>query len=112
MTKPPPRPCVLSVQATVSPRVVIAVQPRLLADTLRRRLASSEFDVVIVLDSSHAITADVAIIMGELPAGVTADVVVRLLSDDDSRPMPSGTEVTAVSDLAVLVETIHQLLGL
>ena len=112
MTRPPRRPCVFSVQATVSPRVVIAVQPRLLADLLGRRLASSEYDVVIALDPPHAITADIAIIMDELPPGVSADVVVRLQSDDGSLAVPSGTEAPGVGDLSVLVETVHQLLGL
>ena len=63
--------------------MVVAVEPRLLGDTLARALERSGIDVVIHLDSG-AVTAsasvfDLALTTGvSLPDGVDADVIVHL----------------------------------
>ena len=99
-------------------RVVIAVEPRLLADTIGRTIQRSDLHVVINLDSAsapaHQEPFDVAVIMDELPAGVTADVVVRLGPTaemaEGSVTTPEGTEPAAVRDLAGLLETLNRFL--
>jgi hypothetical protein len=99
---------------------VIAVEPRLLADTLVRALERSDVEVVVNLDAntgpeeSPGDTFDVAVIMDELPTGVRADVVVRLAGTADmaegSVTTVEGTEAAALRDLTGLLETLNRFL--
>ena len=100
-------------------RVVVAVEPRLLADALVRALQRADANLMAILDSDAerggAGPFDVAVIMDELPAGVSAHVVVRLAGVADmtegSVTTPQGTQPAPVSDFAGLLETLNRLLG-
>lgn len=97
---------------------MIAVEPRLLADTLARALASSDLQLVIDLDSTPTPPEpemfDVAVITDKLPAGVRADVVVRLGRSpgmaEGSVTTAQGTEPAALRDLPGLLETLDRFL--
>jgi hypothetical protein len=99
-------------------RVMIAVEPRLLADTLVRALQTPDVDVVVTLDSPMVETPaqpyDVAIVMDRLPTGVRADVVLRLAGaagmTEGSVTTVEGTEAAALRDLSGLLETLNRFL--
>lgn len=98
------------------PRVVIAVQPRLLADSLARALRSDGVDVVVWLDTQDDRLFDMAIIMDSTPQPPDAPVVVRLPSADDATAEGSvttvdGTQAALLDDLRGLIDTIHRFLG-
>ena len=100
-------------------RVVVAVEPRLLADALARALERTDVDVVIHLDSRdvHVGTAefDLALVSGDtLPDGVGADVVVYLPDGvtGDAVVQRQGDRRTArVGGLAALDRLIDDLLA-
>ena len=93
-------------------RVVIVVRPRLLAETIGRTIARDDVDIVFAGDDSLAVEADVAIVTDTLPAGVVADVVVRLPeAPSPSQTPPSRRESSGVGDLAALVESVHRALA-
>lgn len=109
----------LQVEATVGARrVVIAVEPRLLADALMRALDSPDLHVVVTLDPPPAETSaqpfDVAVVTDDLPAGITADVVLRLSGTagmtQGSVTTVEGTHPAALRDLAGLLETLNRFL--
>lgn len=99
-------------------RVVIAVEPRLLADTLMRALESPDLHIVVTLDPPPADDAtqlfDVAVVMDELPAGVSAGVVLRLCGtagmSEGSVTTVDGTQPAALRDLSGLLETLNRFL--
>ena len=98
----------------IGPRVIIAVQPRLLADTLRRAVINAGADVVIDVDAQTKVHADVAVVMGETPAHIDADTVIRLPATEDSQTgsitTAKGTEPAALADLAALLQTLNHFL--
>ena len=61
-------------------RVVIVVEPRLLSETLARALERSDADVTIGLDPpiEDDERFDIAIVTGDVPPDLHADVVVRV----------------------------------
>ena len=65
-------------------RVLLAVSPPLLADTLARALADDELEVVIhdAGDDEGHEAFDVGLVTGALPPGVDVAVVVSLPADD------------------------------
>ncbi len=94
-------------------RVLVAVQPRLLADTIARAIAAPDVDVIIDLASAEGGHFDVAVVSGDRNKDVPADAVVRLPTDgaaEGSITTPSGTEPAAVGDLPRLLEALHRLL--
>ena len=95
-------------------RVAISVQPRLLADTLRRALERPDVDVVVV-GHEDPLAVDIAIITGDLPDRVTADVVVRIpdaaQAGKGSITTPSGRESAVLNDLAAVLEALDRFLG-
>ena len=109
----------LLVEVTVEVRrVVIAVEPRLLADTLVRALERPDVHVVVTLDPpSTEIPAqafDVAVVTDDLPVGVSAEVVLRLSGAagmaDGSVTTVEGTQPAALGDLIGLLETLNRFL--
>lgn len=99
-------------------RVVIAVEPRLLADTLVRALERPDVHIVVTLDSAPDEAAvqpfDVAVVTDDLPAGVSADVVLRLSGTadmtDGSVTTVDGTQPAALGDLTGLLQTLNRFL--
>ena len=99
-------------------RVVIAVEPRLLADTLVRALERSDVHIVVTLDSPPAEPPaepyDVAVVMDRLPQGISADVILRLAGTEGmtegSVTTVDGTEAAALRDLTGLLETLNRFL--
>lgn len=97
-------------------RVAIAVRPRLLADALVRALDGVDGDIVITLDPppGSASHFDAAVVMGMLPAGLSADTVIRLPATGDSGPGSittlRGTESAPLADLPALLETLNHYL--
>lgn len=66
-------------------RVLLAVSPPLLADTLARALADDELEVIIHHDAGHHEgheAFDVGVVMGALPPGLDVAVVITLPADD------------------------------
>ena len=109
----------LLVEVTVEVRrVVIAVEPRLLADTLVRALERPDVHIVVTLDSAPDEAAvqpfDVAVVTDDLPAGVSADVVLRLSGTadmtDGSVTTVDGTQPAALGDLTGLLQTLNRFL--
>ena len=98
----------------VARRVIIAVRPRLLEDTLVRALARPDIEVVVQPDVSTGSQYDVAVVMDDLPDGVTAQVVIRLPQDtaaeQGSITPPRGTEPASVVDLAGLLQALDDFL--
>jgi hypothetical protein len=100
----------------VDRRVIIAVQPRLLADTLARALGLDDVDVVIGLEPATPGEADfdLAVVMGDLPPGVHADIVIQLPSDEGSAAgsvtTSEGTQPALFADLAAVLETLNHYL--
>jgi hypothetical protein len=96
-------------------RVLIAVEPRLLADTLAKAVQTPDVDVVIDLTPpANEDRFDVAVVMTGLPPGAEADVVVCVAAprlDDSSVTQTTGTQPAAVGDLTTLLETLHRFLG-
>ena len=98
-------------------RVVIAVEPRLLADTLMRALERPDVHIVVTLDPPSEPAErpfDVAVVMDELPVGVSAEVVLRLAGTagmtEGSVTTVEGTEAAALRDLTGLLETLNRFL--
>jgi hypothetical protein len=63
------------------PRIAVAVEPAMLADSLIRVLETIGVDVVIDLREVDSVTAahfDAAITTGDLPANIETDLVIRL----------------------------------
>ena len=93
---------------------MIAVRPRLLSDTLVRALTRPDLDVVLEPDAAAGGLYDVAVVMGDMPHGISADVVIRLPEDSESQSgsitTMSGTEPASVVDLAGLLETLNRFL--
>lgn len=92
-------------------RLLIAVSPRLLGDTLARTLATGGgFEVVhyspedIDNPSMTGTTFDVGVVTGDLPAGVSVGVLVRLPET------PTGAGIgrirTSLGERDVLIEDI------
>ena len=109
----------LLVEVTVEVRrVVIAVEPRLLADTLVRALERPDVHIVVTLDPAPDEAAvqpfDVAVVTDDLPAGVRADVVLRLSGTadmtDGSVTTVDGTQPAALGDLTGLLQTLNRFL--
>lgn len=100
-------------------RVLVSVEPRLLADTLMRALESPQVHVEVHLAAMAASERpqldmfDVAVVMDELPAGVHADVVVRLTGAgelaDGSVTTLRGTEAAPVGELPGLLKTLDRI---
>ena len=66
-------------------RLLVAVSPRLLGDTLARALATAtSFEVVVYTEDGVAAPGDangafdLAVVSGDLPQGVTVDIVLSL----------------------------------
>ena len=73
----------LSRMSPARPRVAVAVHPRLFRDALSRVLLAEGLDVVMLPEDAQAPPAagrhfNLAFVTDELPAGWTADIVVRL----------------------------------
>ena len=97
-------------------RVLVAVRPRLLAETLARALATADVDIVLDAPTGDLDDHfDVAVVLGSLPADTTADVIVCLPTSPDaiegSVTTASGTQPAPVGDLPGLLETLHRLLS-
>lgn len=95
-------------------RVVIVVEPRLLADTLARALHGSDIEVTLSLATSpgESETFDVAVVKGAVGQEITADVIVRLpdpeAAEVGSITTADGTEPAVLNDLASLLETLNR----
>ena len=93
---------------------MIAVHPRLLSDTLVLALTQPDVDVVLGPGASPEAPYDLAVVMGELPHGVSADVVIHLPEDPGAQQASittmGGTEATSVVGLASLLETLNRFL--
>lgn len=66
-------------------RVLLAVSPQLLANTLARALADDQLEVVVHDDAEHDAEQEafeVGVVTGALPPGVDVAVVVSLPADD------------------------------
>jgi hypothetical protein len=90
---------------TTRRRMVISVQPRLLCDALSRVLARDGVEIVVRLEpggASDGSRYDVAIVSGELPSDIAADVVIRVPDDQ-----PRDDERLALADL---IEQVDQAL--
>ena len=101
-------------------RIAIAVEPRLLADTLSVVLRRPDVEVVLLLDrGSIAASAeqayDLAIVMDDDPSPVRAAVTVRLpigpADEQGSVTTVRGTEAAVVGDLGALLTTLRPFLG-
>ena len=98
-------------------RVVIVVEPRLLSETLARAVQQHDVDVTIGLDPPVADEErfDIAVVSGEVPAGLHADVVVRVPDDSDedggSITTAHGTEPAALGTLAGFLKALDRFLG-
>lgn len=89
------------------PRVVIAVEPRLLGDALKAALeASPELDVVVHPDSDdprielEAGGYTIALVTGGLPDGIDVDAVVRI-------PEEAGTAGSGVVETGADRQAFH-----
>ena len=92
-------------------RVVIAVQPSLLAETLRRLLLRPGVDVVLAEHLDDPVEADVAIVMEDGHSDVNAEVVIRIpepAAAGGSITTPHGTQPAQVGDLVVLLEAVNR----
>ena len=93
---------------------MIAVHPRLLSDTWVRALTRPDLDVVLEPDAGVTARYDVAVVMGELPDGVSADVVIRLPEGPKAQAASittmGDTEPASILDLAGLLETLNRFL--
>lgn len=101
--------------SVVGRRVLIAVQPRLLSDVLGRAVVDAGADLVVEVSAPGAqVHADVAVVMGDLPAHVEAATVIRLPATEDSQTgsvtTACGTEPAALADLATLLQTLNHFL--
>lgn len=98
----------------VARKVIIAVRPRLLEDTLVRALAGPDIEVFVQSDSATGSQYDIAVVMDDLPDGVTAQVVVRLPEDaaveQGSITTPRGTQPASMVDLAGLLQALDDFL--
>lgn len=87
----------------------------MLADTLQRSFARPDLEVVIAVDSGPPISADVAVVTGDLPAGVVAEIVVRIPDPtglaEGSITTSSGREPAVLGDLTAVVEALDRLLA-
>lgn len=97
-------------------RVAIAVDPRLLADTLSCALARDGVEIVNCADGSAALGSfDLAVVTSDRPPGLSAHVVVVLPAADGdglgSVTTPHGTKPTRLDDLATVLETLHRFIG-
>ena len=108
-----------SVQRTVTARrIAIAVEPRLLADTLSVVLQRPDVEVVLLTDH-HADAGerayDVAIVMNDdqspVPAAVTVRLPLEAAGDQGSVTTVRGTEVAVVGDLGALLTTLRPFIG-
>ena len=92
--------------------MVIAVQPTLLAETLRRLLQRPGMEIVLVEEPGESPSADVVIVMGDEHSDLNAEVVIRIPEPDltgGSVTTPHGTQPAGVGDLVVLLETVDRL---
>lgn len=99
----------------VERRIIIAVKPRLLADTLLRALERTGVRIVISVDgTSTQRHYDVAVVMESLPRGVSADAVITLPADggpgEASVTTAEGTAAAGIADLPALVDTLDHYL--
>jgi hypothetical protein len=97
-------------------RVVIVVEPRLLSETLARALQRPDVEVSIGLEPPVAGEErfDVAVVMGDVPPGVNADVVVRVPEGDGeegSITTPQGTEPAALGTLPGFLKALERFLS-
>lgn len=99
-------------------RIAIAVEPRLLADTLSVALRSQDVEVVLLLDHDAAPLPpdyDVAIVMEDDPVPVRASVIIRLPKEPQvaqgSVTTVRGTHTAVVGDLGALLRTVRPFLG-
>ena len=101
---------------SVRRRVVIAVSPRLLGDTLARALDRDELGIVVVTEAGSETFrghADVLIVSDAEPADLGADVVIHLPEGNDMAVVdaPSGSEQVPIRDLAALLTTVQRYTG-
>jgi hypothetical protein len=97
-------------------RVVIAVSPRLLGDTLSRALDRDELEIVVVTEKgseSFRGHADVLIVSEPEPAGLAAEVVIHLPQGSELAVVdaPRGSERVPIHDLAALLATVQRYTG-
>lgn len=95
-------------------RIMVAVNPRLLADTLVRALARPDVEVVLDPEDDRAGTYDLAVVSSALPPAITAEVVVTLpdpaAGTQGSITTVEGTEPAVLGDLASLLEALNRFL--
>lgn len=94
-------------------RVVIIVEPRLLADTLSRAVARGPVDVVIAIEGAAVEGPfDLAVVRGEVPAWLTAHTVIRLPETErgvaGSITTPRGTQPAIFGDLTALLQALDR----
>jgi hypothetical protein len=97
-------------------RVVIAVSPRLLGDTLSRALDRDELEIMVVTEGvpeSFRGHADVLIVSDAAPADLSADVVIHLPEGNDVAVVtaPSGSEQVPIDDLSALIAAVQRYTG-
>ena len=100
-------------------RIAIAVEPRLLADTLSVVLRRPDVEVLLLERDRTTGPAepvyDLAIVMNDDPSPVRAAVTVRLpIKPDDKQGSVTtvrGTEAAVVGDLGALLSTLRPFLG-
>jgi len=101
---------------SVRRRVVIAVSPRLLGDTLSRALDRDELEIVVMTEKgseSFRGHADVLIVSDAEPADLGAEVVIHLPQGSDVAVVdaPKGSEQVPIRDLAALLTTVQRYTG-
>lgn len=98
-------------------RVVIVVEPRLLSETLARAVQRPDVDVTIGLEPPTADKEpfDIAVVMGDEPEGLHADVIVRVpgaeTDCEGSITTAEGTEPAALGTLAGFLQALDRFLG-
>lgn len=92
------------------PTIALCVEPRLFSDSLAGGLSKRGIDVTVVRGDPEGPPGsfDIAVTTGELPAGVSAGLVLHIQDPDgaDVRPHEPGVPVVQVAGLAEIVTTI------
>jgi 16S rRNA A1518/A1519 N6-dimethyltransferase RsmA/KsgA/DIM1 with predicted DNA glycosylase/AP lyase activity len=95
------------------PRILLAVEPTVLAGALRELIESSDLEVVIIdLRSHHEPDHyDAAVVVSDLPHGTSADVVIRLPDAEGNSGTGlvidlRGTETVRIQDAADVLDLL------
>lgn len=98
-------------------RVVVAVSPPMLADVLSKVLGRPDLDVVVHPERRGGRTRrfDLAVVTGDLPEGLAADIVIRLPEDTGPTGLgavetPEGGGVVRLRGLPDLVDLLDSVL--